>query len=246
MPDMARKDDDPELGAQIRDEVRAGLQAGMDQLRSEMAQLTTDMAGLQEDLRKDLADLPGGMGRVVTEAAALRALAHPLRRRLLDVLHVDGPATASVLAEATDQAVGNVSHHLKVLHEAGFIEEAPELAKDRRERWWRSARRSWSWSQSQVDEGAAGAAIARSTSALEIQRQFDKALAWLDAPADVRAHWADADFVTSSWLMLTPEELAEFGDEVVALVRRWSERTVATRSGRESVFFFAHAVPGRP
>jgi DNA-binding transcriptional ArsR family regulator len=243
---MARKDDGPELGPAIRDAVRADMKAGMDQLRSEMDQLATDMAALQQDLRSELADLPAPAGRLVTEAAVLRAVAHPLRRRLLDVLHVDGPSTASTLAEATDQAVGNVSHHLKVLHQAGFIEEVPELAKDRRERWWRSARRNWAWSQSHVDEGPAGAEVARSTTALEIQRQFDKALAWLDAPADVRARWADADFVSSSWLKLTPEELAEFGEELFALVRRWSDRDRPDGPGRESVFFFAHAVPSRP
>ena len=40
------------------------------------------------------------------------AIHHPLRRRLLEVLGVDGPATASQLAARTDQLVGNISHHL--------------------------------------------------------------------------------------------------------------------------------------
>ena len=73
----------------------------------------------------------------VTEPDVLRAVAHPLRRRLLDVLRVDGPQTASLLAEHTGEAVGNVSHHVRVLQRAGLVEAAPELARDRRERWWR-------------------------------------------------------------------------------------------------------------
>ena len=71
---------------------------------------------------------------LMTDARVLTAMAHPLRRRLLDVLRVHGPGTASVLAERTAQAVGNVSHHMRILAEAGLVEEAPELARDRRER----------------------------------------------------------------------------------------------------------------
>jgi DNA-binding transcriptional ArsR family regulator len=75
--------------------------------------------------------------RTVTEAKALAALAHPYRARLMDALKVDGPSTATELARRTGQAVGSASHHLKVLHDAGLVAEAPELARDRRERWWR-------------------------------------------------------------------------------------------------------------
>src|SRR5918998_5171440 len=75
--------------------------------------------------------------REITDARVLAVLAHPLRRRLMDVLRVHGPPTASMLAERTDQNVGNVSHHIRALADVGLVEEAPELAKDRRERWWR-------------------------------------------------------------------------------------------------------------
>jgi DNA-binding transcriptional ArsR family regulator len=64
-------------------------------------------------------------------------MTHPLRRRLLSLLKLDGPSTASVLAQRTGQAVGNISHHLHALAAADLIEEVPELARDRRERWWR-------------------------------------------------------------------------------------------------------------
>ena len=60
--------------------------------------------------------------RQITDSRVLAAMSHPLRRRLLDALSLDGPATASTLAEATGQAVGNISHHLKVLATAGLIE----------------------------------------------------------------------------------------------------------------------------
>ena len=79
--------------------------------------------------------------RTLRDAAPLAALAHPFRSRIMDALKVDGPSTASMLAARTGQAVGNASHHLKVLAAAGLVEEAPELARDRRERWWRLVER---------------------------------------------------------------------------------------------------------
>lgn len=77
--------------------------------------------------------------RVSTDSPMLAAMAHPLRRRLLDTLSADGPANVSMLAARTGQAVGNVSHHLKTLAEAQLIAEAPEHASNRREHWWAAA-----------------------------------------------------------------------------------------------------------
>ncbi|GAA0945787.1 helix-turn-helix domain-containing protein [Kribbella koreensis] len=85
--------------------------------------------------------------RRTVDSSVPAAIHHPLRHRLLDLLRADGPATASRLAEATGELVGNVSHHLKVLATAGVIAEVPELAKTRRERWWRVATAvDYSWS----------------------------------------------------------------------------------------------------
>ncbi|MFC8964406.1 MULTISPECIES: helix-turn-helix transcriptional regulator [unclassified Streptomyces] len=51
------------------------------------------------------------------------ALAHPLRQRLLFALG-HRPATTSQLAVQLDARKGNVSHHLKVLREAGLVHVA--------------------------------------------------------------------------------------------------------------------------
>ncbi|MFD0784891.1 ArsR/SmtB family transcription factor, partial [Micromonospora azadirachtae] len=83
--------------------------------------------------------------RQVTDSRVLAALSHPLRRRLMDVLKVYGSATVGLLAERTGQAPANISHHLKVLAAADLVAEAPELARDRRERWWRLVSRGVRW-----------------------------------------------------------------------------------------------------
>ncbi|HEY4018151.1 MAG TPA: helix-turn-helix domain-containing protein, partial [Pseudonocardiaceae bacterium] len=93
--------------------------------------------------------------RRITDSKVLAAMAHPLRRRLLDVLKVYGPATVSALAEHTGQAVGNISHHMKVLSAAALVEQASELAHDRRERWWRLRTGSLSWSWQDFDNDPA-------------------------------------------------------------------------------------------
>ncbi|MEU6615014.1 winged helix-turn-helix domain-containing protein [Streptomyces parvus] len=71
------------------------------------------------------------------DARALRAVAHPLRLRLLKSLRDSGPATASQLGERLGESSGATSYHLRQLAEAGLVEDAPELGKGR-ERWWRS------------------------------------------------------------------------------------------------------------
>src|SRR3954454_20623837 len=97
--------------------------------------------------------------RQITDARVLAALAHPLRSRLIDILRVGGPATASLLAERTGQAVGNISHHLHTLAACELIEEAPELARDRRERWWRLVSVGNRWHSRDFGGDAAAEAI---------------------------------------------------------------------------------------
>ncbi len=75
-------------------------------------------------------------------APLLKALADPVRLRLLSLVasHGDGEACVCDLNDAFDLSQPTISHHLKVLHEAGLLErtkrgvwvfyrvEAPALA----------------------------------------------------------------------------------------------------------------------
>lgn len=77
----------------------------------------------------------------------MRAMAHPLRLRIVGSLRLDGPATASGLARRLGTDSGQTSHHLRLLARAGFVVDAPELGKGPRgrERWWRAAQDTTSW-----------------------------------------------------------------------------------------------------
>ena len=67
--------------------------------------------------------IPGELADVV--AKRFRVLAEPMRIRLLDGLR-DGSATVSDLQRATSSSQQNVSKHLGVLLEAGFVSRARE------------------------------------------------------------------------------------------------------------------------
>jgi DNA-binding transcriptional ArsR family regulator len=185
--------------------------------------------------------------REVTDAGVLAALAHPLRRRLMDVLRVHGPATASALAERTEQHVGNVSHHIRALADVGLVEEAPELAKDRRERWWRLVARSLRWSGETLSDDPAQEAIAQAVHSLTIDRHNGYVRAWFAADDEEREPWRQTAFAIEKWLDLTAEELGELSDEVDQLLARWSGRPRSDDGEpRQPVLFFTYGIPARP
>ena len=70
----------------------------------------------------------------------LKALTHPVRVRILGMLRVDGPATATTLATRLRLNTGATSYHLRQLAEHGFVVDDPERGTGR-ERWWRAAHR---------------------------------------------------------------------------------------------------------
>lgn len=191
--------------------------------------------------------MPNTAVHQVTESRVLAALAHPLRRRLLNMLKVDGPATASVLSERTGQAVGNISHHLRTLAGAGLIEEVPELARDRRERWWRRTPGPVQWSSADFAGDEATEAIARAVESVNLDTQLGFLRAWAAAPDEERARWPTGPVAMDSWLRMDDDELAEFSVQLLALVRRWADREIpADGRDRAPVFFFAHGIPARP
>ena len=74
---------------------------------------------------------------VIGDAKRWKALSHPLRGEMLRHLDENGPATSTTIAAALGENTGTTSYHLRVLADAGIIEEVPERAHGR-ERWWRT------------------------------------------------------------------------------------------------------------
>ena len=66
---------------------------------------------------------------------SLKALAHPLRVKIFDVLSTYGSFTASGLAERLGESSGATSYHLRQLEKHGFVREVEGKGVGR-ERWW--------------------------------------------------------------------------------------------------------------
>ncbi len=185
--------------------------------------------------------------RVITDSKALSAMSHPMRRRLLDALILDGPSTVSMLCGRIGQAAGNVSHHMKVLAAAELVVEVPELARDRRERWWRLADTRRRWSTTTFEQDPAAAVVADAALSLGLEHHVEKVRAWNARRESDQAGWEDTAFSIDAWLRLSPAELGELSDELAGLFQRWRDRvTPEDDAERGPVFVFAHGVPAVP
>ena len=74
----------------------------------------------------------------VHDPRVLRALAHPVRTRVLDELGATGPMRAADVAQALEIPANQASFHLRQLAKYGLVVEAPEEARDGRDRVWRA------------------------------------------------------------------------------------------------------------
>lgn len=64
----------------------------------------------------------------------LKAVSHPIRRKILELM--GEPRRATDLARLIGEPANTVSFHLRELAKAGVITEAPEHARDKRDRVW--------------------------------------------------------------------------------------------------------------
>jgi DNA-binding transcriptional ArsR family regulator len=202
---------------------------------------------------------------------ALRAIAHPVRLRLYEALMASGPATGAALAQDVPGAPGSLSYHLRQLAQHGFIEEAPELASDGRERMWRAVPGGAHWEEDDLDASPATREVATAAQLVFLARQQDRLRTWLRRDSDrFSKAWRSSAFAKDIVLHLDAEELAALSDELDAVVERWMERSRAHRQqaprssrakdptgstgsadaagagpdeGRESVIVVMHAFP---
>ncbi|MBX4997318.1 helix-turn-helix transcriptional regulator [Rhizobium lentis] len=135
------------------------------------------------------------VSRVVPDPTALKALAHPVRLRMLGMLRVDGPATATQLAVRLGLNSGATSYHLRQLAQYGFIEEAPHVS--RRDRWWRASHELTTVPPSEGAGEALDLDIAFNQAALSLQvGQMQQALEeYAELPAEWRKATAGDDVI---------------------------------------------------
>jgi DNA-binding transcriptional ArsR family regulator len=182
--------------------------------------------------------------RSIRDVRALSALGNTDRARLMDALAVHGPSTTSALATSLGLATGSVSHHLKVLAEAGLVAAAPEAAVDKRERRWKLVTRGMRWSPSEFRDEPAGEAAATAAQAVLLARDFERARQFL---ATAEEPWDAASSSTHVWVQATPDELAELVRQLDGLLLSWRRREIPDDGQeRRTVRGVAMAFPSEP
>lgn len=152
----------------------------------------------------------------ITDPRTLRALAHPLRLDLIEVLGMHGPATAAACARRLGTSQASCSFHLRQLANFGFVEEAPPSA-DSRERPWQLTDIEQRWSS---DAGPAAEQLER----VFVRREMDRILGWVTRSADEPPAWRQASFLGGMTLPVSAGELDEIGSRLREVLEPYVDR----------------------
>jgi DNA-binding transcriptional ArsR family regulator len=182
--------------------------------------------------------------QVVTDARAMRALAHPLRVALLEAVRRDGEITATEAAELLGESPGNMSWHLQTLAKYGFVEEAGDGRGRRRP--WRvtTTTRRFDTAMSDPETASAGEALERTF----LDRLMEQMRDWWSRRQTYSVKWRRAAFMTESIRYLTSEELASTMNEITAIFDRFEDRDDPQErpAGAVPVQLYAHGHPIAP
>jgi DNA-binding transcriptional ArsR family regulator len=178
----------------------------------------------------------------VSDPTVLRALAHPLRGRLLGLLRLDGPSTASRLAERVGESSGSTSYHLRQLESYGFVEDAPERGTGR-ERWWQAAHVMTHWEPDELLEQPGGLEANELAQRMQVETMGRELRAWTEHGRVRGREWAAVAGMSDYVLHLTPEQTRELLAEVYGVLDRWSETHREQHPGAAAVNVFLAAFP---
>ncbi|WP_051951763.1 helix-turn-helix domain-containing protein [Actinacidiphila yeochonensis] len=177
----------------------------------------------------------------ITDPRAIRALAHPLRLDLLELLAASGPATAAQCGRALGIPQANCSFHLRQLARYGYVEEAGPGA-DRRERQWRLP----------DERPAMRFTAAEETLRRQLERTVvERALAAILEHAEHREQeppeWRAGTGIVSAVTAVTAEEAGEIErkwQELLApYLSRSAEASAPEQSGLRHIRYFMAATP---
>ena len=168
--------------------------------------------------------------QAVHDPRVLRAIAHPVRNRILDELGAVGPMRAADVARTLGIPANQASFHLRQLAKYGLAVEAPEEARDGRDRVWKASHESGL----NIDTAELAKAPGGRAAVSVFRRQ------WSNAAHDAvrRVETAERDprtlvMVSDCALRLTKAEAQQLSDELTELVDSWRRRgrSAGTKSG---------------
>ncbi|WP_300594475.1 helix-turn-helix domain-containing protein [Microbacterium sp.] len=171
----------------------------------------------------DAGDVPPRIGEArELDVGALRALAHPLRVEIYDILSQFGPQTASSLAEQLGESSGATSYHLRALAKHDLIREVPDRGTGR-ERWWERPKGAVSMTSPTAVRSPAGRAASQVVIS-EFYRRRNRQLEEFIA----RQIRKDPDewtaMLSTATVRLTDAQFEELGHELEAVIDSYVAR----------------------
>ncbi len=158
--------------------------------------------------------------RRLRDPRALQAVAHPVRMAIIELLSVEGPMTATQLADRLDESPANCSWHLRKLAEHEFIEESP--TGKGRQRPWRMRHIGMSWAEGgddvTTDELRAGQALSR----MLLERWVDRFLG--ASEREESDTWRESAGLSQNVAWLTADELADLTAQLQQVAGTYAER----------------------
>lgn len=159
----------------------------------------------------------------ITDAAVMRALAHPVRLELLDHLsNVPEGATATECAAVVGLSPSATSYHLRALAKVGMIQPAPGRG-DARERVWRATHDRFEITN---EPGASDEDVAAEMALVEthLARQNDRVRRFMAAARTEPREWYEAALISDSTLLLTARELKRLVAQIEELLQPFKKR----------------------
>jgi len=170
----------------------------------------------------------------------MRALAHPLRMRIVELL-AQAPSTATLLAKELGESTGSTSYHLRALARAGVIEEDTERGTGR-ERWWR--RRGPTYlavpTGAEDPEGRALEVVMWTDMA---DRDDDALHRFFERLPQIDSDWRRASAIANWHVWLTVDEAIALTEYVADVVIKYRDEAARDRADARRVFVSFRALP---
>lgn len=160
------------------------------------------------------------MLKPIEDAAVMRALSHPTRIALLEVLQVHPALTATEAGELIGETSTNCAFHLRALAKFGFVEEAGSGPGRRRP--WRLTEAPTEFSD--VQDSPEQTVAARDLSDVLIGHWLRRIAATQAARHVEPAEWQQVLGASQSIAVATPAEIQQLVIDIRALLGRFDDR----------------------
>jgi DNA-binding transcriptional ArsR family regulator len=157
------------------------------------------------------------------DASALKALAHPLRVQIYDILSQYGPQTASTLAELTGESSGATSYHLRALAKHDLIREVGDRGTGR-ERWWERPRGGISFTNPEAMRTPSGKAATQVVMTEFLTRRHQQLMRYLNESIQTPDESKENAVISTATLRMTYDQTVEFIAELQAVVDAAAEK----------------------